>query len=162
LESTFLVDYEDVAVRKLISERPSSTRPSLEELMAWVRETIEPSTDRGFDAASAIVKTRRGDCTEFAVLMAALARSFGHPARVVTGLVMVGEGASIQAYGHAWTEILVGEDWELVDATPIQGGAAIAYLPLGAVRDEGPGFALDVMRIVTIGVTGVRLLSPQH
>jgi transglutaminase-like putative cysteine protease len=71
LESTFLVDYEDDAVRELISERPSGARPGLEELAAWVRETIEPSTNRGFDAASVIVKTRRGDCTEFAVLMAA-------------------------------------------------------------------------------------------
>jgi hypothetical protein len=81
---------------------------------------------------------------------------------VVSGLVIVGAGASLQAFGHAWVEILVGEDWQLVDATPLAGGAAIAYLPMGAIRDEGPGFALDLIRISAVGVTGVRILATQH
>jgi hypothetical protein len=159
LESTFLIDYEDAAVREWIGDRSSSPRPSLGELVLWVRETIEPTRDRGIDAASVIVKTRRGDCTEYAVLMAALARSFGYPARVLIGLVIVRVGTSVQAFGHAWTEISGDEGWQLVDATPIEGGTAMGYLPQGALRDEGPGFQLDFIRVYAAGITRVRVMA---
>lgn len=162
LESTFLVDYEDAAVRELIGERISGPRPDFGELVAWVRETIEPAMDRGFDAASVIVETGRGDCTEFAVLTAALARSFGYPTRILIGLVIVRVGDAMQAFGHAWTEILGDRGWQVLDATPFEDGTAIGYLPQGALRDEGPGSALDFVRIYAAGITRVRILAVQR
>lgn len=69
--------------------------------------------------ASEVAVSRSGDCTEHAVLLAALLRSAGIPSRAVTGLVYVERfaGASeIFAY-HMWTQALVDGRWVDYDAT---------------------------------------------
>jgi len=160
LESSFVIDFEDDAVKVWVAERASDTRPSIEQLVAWTRSAIEPAGDRRFDRASVILETGRGDCTEFAVLLAAIARSFGYPARVVVGIVIAEFGGSLQAFGHAWTELHLGTGWQLVDATPIEGATAVGYLPQGELRDEGPGYVMDLIRIQAPGITRVRIISP--
>jgi hypothetical protein len=160
LESSFVIDFDDDVVKAWIAERDSDTRPSIEQLVTWTRSAIEPAGDRGFDRASVILKTGRGDCTEFAVLLAALARSFGYPARVAVGIVIADSGHSLQAFGHAWTELHSGTGWQLVDATPIGGAIAVGYLPQGELLDEGPGYGLDLARIQAAGITRVRIISP--
>ena len=160
LESSFVIDFEDDAVKVWVAERASDTRPSIEQLVAWTRSAIEPAGDRRFDRASVILETGRGDCTEFAVLLAAIARSFGYPARVAVGIVIADSGDSLQAFGHAWTELHSSTGWQLVDATPIEGGMAVGYLPQGELRDEGPGYSMDLVRIQAVGITRVRIISP--
>ena len=160
LESSFVIDFEDDAIKAWVAERASDTRPSIEQLVAWTRSAIEPAGDRGFDRASVILESGRGDCTEFAVLLAAIARSFGYPARVVVGIVIAESGGSLQAFGHAWTELHSGTGWQLVDATPIGEAMAVGYLPQGELRDEGPGYGLDLVRIQAAGITRVRIISP--
>jgi len=160
LESSFVIDFEDNAVKAWVAERASDTRPSIEQLVAWTRSAIEPAGDRRFDRASVILETGRGDCTEFAVLLAAIARSFGYPARVVVGIVIAEFGGSLQAFGHAWTELHLDTGWQLVDATPIEGATAVGYLPQGELRDEGPGYVMDLIRIQAPGITRVRIISP--
>ncbi len=160
LESSFVVDFEDDSITAWVAERASGTRPSIEQLVAWTRSAIEPATDRGFDRASVILETGRGDCSEFAVLLAAFARSFDYPARVTLGLVIADSGESLQAFGHAWTELYSGTGWQLVDATPIEGATVIGYLPQGELLDEGPGYGMDLVRIQAAGITRVRIVSP--
>jgi len=77
----------------------------------------------GLATASQACLTRRGDCTEHAVLLAAALRARGIPARVVTGLRYVDEflGAEGVFAFHMWTQALVDEGgharWIDLDAT---------------------------------------------
>ena len=72
-----------------------------------------------------------GDCTEHAVLVAALCRASGVPARSASGLMWIGKEAGY----HQWTEVWVGK-WLPVDATLDAVGTPPAYLHFG-FADEG-------------------------
>jgi hypothetical protein len=72
----------------------------------FVAEYInEESFGVGFATSSEVVRTRRGDCTEHAVLLAALLRAEFIGARVVSGVVYVAgpDGAGVFGY-HMWTQ----------------------------------------------------------
>ncbi len=72
--------------------------------------------------------TRRGDCTEFADLLTALARSAGYSAKTVTGLAysdVHGPGF----YLHAWTEIDDGTRTRGFDPTWNQTRLDATHLP---------------------------------
>lgn len=65
--------------------------------------------------ASEVAKSRQGDCTEFAVLLAALMRSEGVPSRVAVGFAYVPNPASLAP--HMWTEAWIDGQWIPFDAT---------------------------------------------
>ncbi|MBC7966793.1 MAG: transglutaminase domain-containing protein, partial [Fuerstia sp.] len=65
--------------------------------------------------ASEVVKTKQGDCTEYAVLLAAVMRSEGVPARVAVGFAYVPNPASFAP--HMWTEAWINGQWIPFDAT---------------------------------------------
>jgi len=103
---------------------------------------------QAFASAVEVAKTRRGDCTEHAVLLAALCRARGIPARVALGLVYV-EGA--QAFGyHAWTEAYVDGRWLGLDATRPHGGTSAAYLEVSHSSLEGASAYASLLPIVQL------------
>ncbi len=79
----------------------------------------------GFASASEVARSRQGDCSEHAVLHAAMLRARGIPARVVSGLVyadgFLGE-RNIFGY-HMWVQALleVGGQRRWVDLDPTLG-----------------------------------------
>lgn len=146
--ASFLIDFDEPELAGLARELVArhGPTPSVEALRAFASAAIPTkSMDRGWDLASRVARTGEGDCTEHAVLLAALARSVGRPARVVTGVVVLESGQRLEALGHAWAEIHEKGRWAVADATPIADGAqALAYLPILAVEDEGPGYAMQL------------------
>ena len=77
---------------------------------------------QAFATAAEVAESREGDCTEHAVLLAALARACGIPSRVAIGLVYV---ASAGGFGyHMWTEMYLGGQWVPFDAVMGRGGPA--------------------------------------
>jgi transglutaminase-like putative cysteine protease len=147
LDASFVVDYDVAQVRALREELVArhGERPAVADLAAFTRDAITHKTlGRGWDIASQVAASRAGDCTEHAVLLTALARSFGRPARVATGLVIVAEPARLGAFGHAWSEVWSDGRWLPVDATPVADAAELRYLPLFVLRDEGPGYAMGL------------------
>ena len=90
-------------------------------MRAYVFEYIEDKNlATAFASASEVARTREGDCSEHGVLLAALLRSHGIPARVVHGLVYApGFGDKKQgAFGwHMWTQAMVDGNWVDLDAT---------------------------------------------
>jgi len=76
----------------------------------------------GYAPALDIVASRKGDCSEHAVLTVALCRAVGIPAQVVTGIVYVtrdrGAGVFVP---HAWARVYIGGVWIHIDATRIHG-----------------------------------------
>jgi len=94
---------------------------SIEAFVAGYVKNISFSV--GYASASEVAASRRGDCTEFAVLCAAMCRSAGVPARVVVGVAYVKDFAGIEGFGgHTWTEAFIGGKWVGFDSAFKAGG----------------------------------------
>jgi len=88
-----------------------------------------------FDTAAEAYRSKKGDCTEHAMLLCALLRARGIPARTAVGLVYA-EGE--QAFGyHMWTEAYIGDRWIPLDATVGRGGISAAYLKVSDTNFNG-------------------------
>jgi transglutaminase-like putative cysteine protease len=77
-------------------------------------------------SAADVVRSREGDCTEHAVLLAALCRARKIPARVAIGLVYSQQVGGF-AY-HMWTEVWIKDRWLPVDSTLARGGIGAGHL----------------------------------
>ncbi|WP_394846345.1 lasso peptide biosynthesis protein [Pendulispora brunnea] len=139
---SFLLDYDEpafapaAALAKAYLEKKAG-EPKAAALTAFVAEFItKKNRMRGFDVASIVAKRGEGDCTEHAVLLAALLRANGIAARVICGLVLMKMERPL-AFGHAWTEAWVDGGWKPFDAA----ATAKHRLGLFVVTNEGAGFS---------------------
>jgi len=72
----------------------------------------------GYASALETAQTRQGDCTEHALLLAALGRARGIPTRIATGLAFTESfgGAERVFVPHAWVQAWVDGRWQSYDA----------------------------------------------
>lgn len=93
----------------------------------------------GYASAAEVARSRQGDCSEHAVLVAAMCRAAGIPARVVCGIVYVDTfiGQKSVFGGHMWTEVFVDGTWVGLDATRAPNGFGPGHIAL-AVGDGNP------------------------
>ena len=104
-----------------------------------------------FASASETAKTRTGDCSEHAVLLAAMCRAVEIPARVAMGLVYVDRFAGVSdIFGwHMWTQALVDGAWVDLDATlPVRYHAGHVLTSTSSLADETGSAGL--MSILTV------------
>jgi hypothetical protein len=94
-------------------------------LMEWVHLNIEKRPVLSVPDALSTLENRMGDCNEHAMLLAALARAAGIPARVEAGLAYM-KG---RFYYHAWNLLYLGR-WVTADAVLGQLPADAAHLRL--------------------------------
>jgi hypothetical protein len=112
-----LIDFGDEQVRRLARIDPAETSGAMaiaRHLRQRVHRHITVKTlDVAFASASETAITRRGDCTEHAVLLAALLRANDIPARVATGLVYADhfEGHEHVFGWHMWTQAYIDGRW---------------------------------------------------
>jgi hypothetical protein len=160
-QATFVIDYDAAPVAQLVRDLHArfGKAPSNADLIAFVRATLTPSGGRSFDIASQVATHKTGDCSEHAVLLVALARALGLPARVVIGTLIARVDGELGAFGHAWTEIYRDGAWQLVDATPLEGGTKVAYVPEGLLEDEGPGYGLGIISLLSSGILRVEVIG---
>ena len=100
------------AAKEAVGDEKDAYRAA-KKLEKWVYLSIDKkSLDVAFASAKEVFQNRKGDCSEHAVLLAAMARSVGIPSRVAMGVEYV--------YGifgwHMWTEVWAGK-WIPLDAT---------------------------------------------
>ncbi len=96
--------------REIIGDETDPERKA-RRLVAWVERTMTQEPSVTIPSARAVLASKRGDCNEHAVLLAALARAAGIPTRVVAGAVYADDGF----YYHAWNELWLGR-WVSADA----------------------------------------------
>jgi hypothetical protein len=102
----------------------------------------------GFATAEEVAITRQGDCTEHAVLTAAMCRAMGIPAKVVMGIVYAPMLEKTGVFGgHAWTEIYVGEKWVGLDATRAPTGFSSSHIKFASGKGEPADF-FSIMNIL--------------
>ncbi|WP_049623526.1 transglutaminase-like domain-containing protein [Frateuria defendens] len=94
-------------------------RNRMRRLRSFVSDYItEYGLDVGYASALEVARTRKGDCTEYAVLLAALGRAAGVPTRVVSGMVYADRYSGVLRVfvPHAWVQAWVDGRWESYDA----------------------------------------------
>jgi hypothetical protein len=135
LADTALAQSSHPAIRKLAQRLTSGTPDVWKKalnLRHWVANEIKSDLGMTFGSAVDVLSTGRGDCSEKSVLLTALARAVGIPARSVVGLVYHQGVFS----GHMWTEVMLNNQWQPLDAAlgPERPSAArirLAVAPLG-------------------------------
>src|SRR5260370_12335765 len=93
----------------------------------WVAENLKKKNFSTLLASAAeVAKDLSGDCTEHAVLLAAMARARGIASRVAVGLVYA---RSLSAFPcHICTEFNINVIWVPLDATPCNGRIGAVHI----------------------------------
>ena len=163
------VDHEDPGVRRLLAaagvsdQTEAATSRTLRSFVAhYLRDK---NLDSVLATAGEVAASRSGDCTEHSVLLTALLRAAGVPARVVTGLVYVDALAGerdLFAY-HMWTQALVEGRWVDLDAT-LDASFDAAHIAFGTTAlNDGSATLTELARLATfIGRAKIRVLEVEH
>ena len=147
MSASFLIDYTEPIFETLkdgVKQRygPHPTPRQLEEFVFYYIESKNYA--HLFDLASTVARSRAGDCTEHAVLLTALLRMFGYPARMVIGTYVHLEEKP-KGFGHAWTEYYGESRWRGLDGTRIAGAVDQHYVPLSVIEDESISYGIGLM-----------------
>ena len=109
-------------IRKLAREGAGDAKTPAARMLAlqeYVRRFIRnKDLNVGYASALEVAKHPEGDCTEHAVLLAALGRALGIPTRVVDGLAYTERYAGMDHVfvPHAWAQAWVDGHWQSFDA----------------------------------------------
>jgi hypothetical protein len=124
IASSPAVDSDDPEIsaftRRVLTEAPTDSLQRAELLRRAVdRHIHHKSLSSGLDTASEVLRSRSGDCTEHAMLLAATLRADGIPSRVAIGLVHTEVGAEDGSafVWHMWTQGLINGQWYDFDPT---------------------------------------------
>lgn len=153
LRATELLDFENDAVRALLSKAKLSENADAYRDAESLRRLVFRHLHRkdlatAFGSAGDAARSQGGDCTEHAVLLAALLRAKGIPSRVASGLVYVpAMGAQGPGFGwHLWTQALVPAP---------SGGDAAVWLDFDAtLGGDGRGFHAAHILVATSDLAG--------
>jgi transglutaminase-like putative cysteine protease len=102
-----------------VRSRGLSNARRMEALVRVVEQALPDIDFAGHFPAAEAVARRRGDCTESAVLLAALGRALGIPTKVASGLVYsrgAYHGTSNVFLPHSWVLAYVDGRWRSYDA----------------------------------------------
>lgn len=120
----------------------------------WVKTNMKAfEFSQAMATADNVAKTLTGDCTEYAMLAAAMCRAAGVPARTALGLVYAParDGNPYLAY-HMWFEVFAEGQWLPLDATLGLGGIGPGHIKITDHSwHEERSFApmLPVLRVLT-------------
>lgn len=148
------------AVRDVDAD-PLARMQALERFVAVYIERKDLS--QGYASALEAARTRRGDCTEHALLLAALGRALGIPTRIAAGLAYAQSFAGRETVfvPHAWTQAYVAGAWRSFDAAlgrfdtrrvGLSFGNGEPWDFAGALNARG---AVEIKQITTTKVTAL-------
>ena len=162
--SSPMLQSDDPLVVKLAREPSPDERDPWKlacALEAYVKQKIRlKNYTTAMATAAEVAKSLEGDCTEHAMLLAALCRARKIPARVAVGLVYY---APEQAFAyHMWTEVWIENRWIPLDATLGLGGIGAAHLKLTSTNLSGANAYGDLLPVVqAIGKLELEIVSAQ-
>ena len=148
LRSTMFLQKDDTSIQALAKKIASGVTDPLviaKKMEKWVCDNLQKKNfGVGFATAAEVAANMEGDCSEHAVLLAALCRAAGIPSRVVAGVVYA-EG--IKGFGfHMWVEVHVGQ-WYALDPTLGHGFADATHIAMAKSALESEGAMFDLVPI---------------
>jgi transglutaminase-like putative cysteine protease len=128
----------------------------------WVHNNMTATNDEALATADHVAKTLQGDCTEYAMLAAAMCRAEGVPSRTAVGLIYANVRGEPAFAFHMWTEVWIAGAWLPIDATLGKGQVGATHLKIGDqtwhdARDMTPLF--PVVRV--LGRIRIEVVSVQ-
>jgi hypothetical protein len=139
LRANALVTSEDLTVKKYAAQATAAATDPWDKavkITRWVAQNLKDKNfETAFAPASEVAQTLAGDCTEHGVLVAAMCRASGVPARVVVGLVY---SDGLGGFGfHMWNEVYVNRRWVAVDAAFDQTEVDAVHIKLADTSLDG-------------------------
>ncbi len=135
--------------------------PTAVALEKHVAQTIKKKNfSQAFATAAEVAQSLEGDCTEHAVLLAALCRARKIPARVAFGLVYYPPQDGF-AY-HMWNEAWIADRWVPLDGTLGLGGIGADHIKLGdSALASGSGLAAMLPVVNVFGRLELEVVSAE-
>jgi hypothetical protein len=119
------------------------------QLEKFVGDTVRNKNfSQAFATAAEVARSLEGDCTEHAVLLAALCRARKIPARVAFGLVYYPPEKGF-AY-HMWNEVWIKDRWIPLDPTLALGGIGADHIKLGDSNLSGGSPLADLISVIQV------------
>ena len=156
--------------RRAVSKLPetATAMERAEACRGYVHRFIRKKTlGVGFASAAEVCRTREGDCSEHGVLLCALLRINGIPARVASGLVYADAFAGARhIFGyHMWTQALIEIDgakrWVDLDATLSPGPYDATHICLGVSSLDDDGLTSSMASMATsMGRLSIKVIEP--
>jgi hypothetical protein len=164
LASSNFLQIDDTVIQQMASHivpdqrDPWKVACALEKFVGTTVENKNFST--AFATAAEVARSLEGDCTEHAVLLAALCRARKIPAHAAFGLVYFPPQKGF-AY-HMWNEVWIQDRWIPLDATLMLGGIGADHIKLGDSNLSGGSPLTDLLGVVQVfGRLELELLSAE-
>jgi transglutaminase-like putative cysteine protease len=138
LGSSFFINWDNDAVKahaaKAVTGLPA-TATAWDKAAAverWVKANMKAfEFSQAMATADNVAKTLSGDCTEYAMLSAAMCRALGVPSRTALGVVYApGPGGKPYLAYHMWFEVYAENQWVPLDATLGLGGVGPGHVKI--------------------------------
>ena len=134
LKSSYFLDSGNEKVRAQAAQivgDESDPWHKAQRIEKWVHEHMKGNAEVNFAPASQVLHDLQGDCRQHAMLMAALCRAAGVPARTAVGLVYADDArrGPVLAF-HMWTEVWIKGQWLMLDAVLGQGSVGAGHLKI--------------------------------
>jgi len=134
-------DDELITLASKVVKGSQTSAQAAKVLEIFVRGYIsEKNLSVGYASALEVLASREGDCTEHAVLLVAMLKAVGIPARVATGLAYAEDFADKKNVfvPHAWAQAYIGEQWVSYDAA--LNGFDSSHITLGVGNSDPLNF----------------------
>ena len=141
--SNGIVTSDDSRVKSLTARAVGDAKTPWDKAVKiehWVFENIRDKNFAiAFAPANEVARNLTGDCSEHAVLAAAMSRAAGIPSRVAVGLLYVdNEKQRLKGFGyHVWHEVYVNQRWVALDSSWDQSSVDATHIKLGDTSLEG-------------------------
>ncbi len=147
-----LIDSDDVRVVSLATRATRGMIDPWEKAAAintWVHRNVHDKNFKvAFAGAGEVARNLSGDCTEHAVLAAAMCRAVGVPSRVVVGLIYVDKN---DGFGyHMWDEVFVNNRWVAIDPSWNQTTVNAVHIKLSDSSLDGVAPFEAFLPVVTV------------
>ncbi len=159
------VQSDDRRIRNFARQhtRGGSTHIRMQALVTAIQKHMTGGIDyRDYHDALTALDTRSGDCTEYAVLLAASARALGIPARLAHGIAYSSRftGQAHVFSPHVWVQAWDGKRWTSYDAGLGRFDAGHLALYIGDGSPDGLSGLARVIRDLRIDEAAGILHAP--
>jgi hypothetical protein len=166
LKPTRFLDCEDPDVTGHASKAAGDMTDAAEIAVAMEKYVHAAMTNKNFSTglatATEVARELQGDCTEHAVLLAAMLRAKSIPSRVAVGLVYSDRHSAFA--GHMWTEAYLNGQWVPLDATMGAGGIGAAHIKVtdSSLDEDAPTpVAAFIPMMHLLGQMSIEVVSAQ-
>lgn len=134
LKSNYFINSADPKVialaKKAVGDETDPWKKA-QRIEKWIKTNMKVQNfTEAMATADHVAKTLEGDCTEHAMLAAAMCRAVDVPSKVAVGLVYVdAQKGPVLGY-HMWTEAWVRGEWVPIDATIGRGSIGAAHVKI--------------------------------